>query len=155
MSSCFRHRNIIFPVFGQYWFFSYFRCSTAFKSSFWASLLSSLIRWVLAFLRYSNHPQSGNIWIPNIWILVRMGVQYSSGKVTWLADHLNTRHFGPKIGFFSPVFRPLLMMSKRKGKVVRWQVKTNTYLLTKLDSLKFCFWIVEPLGIRSRLWMVT
>ena len=34
------------------------------------------------------------IWIPDTWIPNSMGIQYSNGIVTYLADHSNTRHLG-------------------------------------------------------------
>ena len=46
------------------------------------------------------------IWIPNTWIPDIKVVQYSNGKVTWFADHSNTRHFGPQTGFLSLILRP-------------------------------------------------
>ena len=35
-----------------------------------------------------------------------MGVRYSKWLSHDFVDHLNTRHFGPLTGFFSPVFSP-------------------------------------------------
>ena len=63
---------------------------------------SEISRFVVGFCQYSNNLNTEHLNTRFIYIPDSMGVQYSNV----LSDHLNTGHFGPQTGFFSPVSRP-------------------------------------------------